>query len=366
MRTIVGWSAVNAVAELVLLAAVAGADDKDKKISLDEAPKAVQDAIKARFPGADVTSIEKENEGGKVVYDVELKHKGRKYEMDIQEDGTIIEIEKEIAARDLPEAVSKGIEARYPRATLKEVMEVYKVRGKDEKLAEYEVTLETADKKTVEVKVSLDGKTVKGEGGEMEAHLAGWTADFSAEKADLVSTGRNPYFILEPGYFLVLENGDEQLTVTVLDETKKVDGVDCRVVEEKEAKGGTVKEKSRNYFAINKRTNSIFYFGEDAGGAWLSGEKGAKFGLMIPGTPLLKGRYYQEVAPGVAMDRAEIVGTAETVVTPAGTFKNCLKTEETTPLDAKEKEHKFYAAGMGLVQEGELKLVKYGSTKNSR
>ncbi len=38
--------------------------------------------------------------------------------------------------------------------------------------------------------------------------LAGWTADFSAEKPDLVATGRNLYFILEPGYVLVLEKSE--------------------------------------------------------------------------------------------------------------------------------------------------------------
>jgi hypothetical protein len=199
-----------------------------------------------------------------------------------------------------------------------------------------------------------------------EDHFTGWTTDFSAEKADLVSTGRNPCFSLEPGYFLILEKGDTQLTITVRDETKKVDGVECRVVEENETKGGKVEEKSKNYLAISKRTNSVFYFGEDVGGAWLSGEKGARFGLMIPGTPLLKARYYQEIAPGVALDRAEIVSVTETVVTPAGTFTNCLKTEETTPLHPKEKEYKYYAPGVGLVQEGELKLVKYGKAKETK
>jgi hypothetical protein len=192
-----------------------------------------------------------------------------------------------------------------------------------------------------------------------------FTKDFWVEKSELSATGRNPYFILEPGYVLVLENGDERLTVTVLDEVKTVDGVECRVVEENETKGDRVVEKSRNYFAISKRTNSVYYFGEDVGGAWMSGEKGARFGLMMPGTPLLKGRFYQEIAPGVAMDRTEIIGLTTTVQTPAGTFKNCLKTEETTPLDAKEKENKYYAPGVGLVQEGGLKLVKYGFAKKS-
>ena len=162
MRRIIGWSAWSALAGLILWSAAAVADDK--KITLDQAPGGVQNAIKARFPGAEVTSVEKETEEGKVVYDIELKHKGCKYEMDIQEDGTVLEIEKEMAQKELPEAVLKGIETAYPKAVLKEIMEVYKVKGKEEKLTEYEVTLEKADKSTVEVKVSLDGKTVKPEG----------------------------------------------------------------------------------------------------------------------------------------------------------------------------------------------------------
>src|SRR5436305_9670938 len=98
MRKILGRSGAGAVAALVVLVAVAWADDtKDKKITLDKAPKAVQDAIKARFPKGEVTSIEKETEDGKVVYDIELKSEGRKYEMDIREDGTVLEIEKEVA-----------------------------------------------------------------------------------------------------------------------------------------------------------------------------------------------------------------------------------------------------------------------------
>jgi hypothetical protein len=188
----------------------------------------------------------------------------------------------------------------------------------------------------------------------------GWTHDFSAEKADLAASGRNSYFVLEPGYVLVLKGGDEQLTITVKDETKKVDGVECRVVEEKETKGDKVIECSNNYFAISKRTNSVYYFGEDVGGAWLSGEKGARFGLMMPGLPLVGAKHYQEVAPKVAMDRAEIVSVRETVKTPAGDFKNCVKVEESTPLEPGKKEYKYYAPGVGLVQEGSLKLVKYG------
>ena len=186
-----------------------------------------------------------------------------------------------------------------------------------------------------------------------------------------------PYFILEPGYQLVLEGGQERLTITVLDEIKMVDGVETRVVEERETKGGELIEVSRNFFAISKRTNSVFYFGEEVDiykdgklasheGAWLSGVGGARFGLMMPGQVLLKARYYQEVAPGAAMDRAETVSLSETVTTPAGKLENCQKTEETTPLEPGDKGYKLYARGIGLVQDGSLKLVKHGQAAAQR
>lgn len=203
-----------------------------------------------------------------------------------------------------------------------------------------------------------------------------WTDVFLEDKADMVSIGRNPWFIaLEPGTVLVFDNAKdkEHLVVTVLEETRKVDGVETRVVEERETVDGKLKEVSRNYFVIGKKTNNVYYFGEEVDeykdgkivghpGAWLSGEKGARYGLLMPGTPLLGARHYQEVAPGVAMDRAEIVSLTETLETPAGTFKNVLKVEETTPLEP-DKAYKYYAAGVGLIRDGGLRLVKHTPAK---
>lgn len=198
-----------------------------------------------------------------------------------------------------------------------------------------------------------------------------WTQTFSVEPGDLASTGRNPFFILEPGWQMVYEGGSERLVITVLDETRVIDGVETRLVEERETKSGQIVEVSRNFFAISRRTNGVFYFGEEvdlyrdgeiAGheGAWVAGVGGARFGLMMPGLPLLGARYYQEIAPEVAMDRAEIVSLDATVKCPAGNFEHCLKVEETTPLEAGEKEYKYYAAGIGMVQDGSLKLVRHG------
>src|SRR5689334_21482765 len=86
-----------------------------------------------------------------------------------------------------------------------------------------------------------------------------WTATFRVDKAQLVPHGKNPYFSLEPGDFLVLEGDGEQLTITVLEQAKKVDGVETRVVEERELKNGKLAEVSRNFFAICPRTNGVYY-----------------------------------------------------------------------------------------------------------
>ena len=201
-----------------------------------------------------------------------------------------------------------------------------------------------------------------------------WTSDFRVEATDWTNTGRNPYFVLEPGYSLTLENGPERLVVTVLNDTRTIDGVATRVVEERETKGTEIVEVSRNYFAMSQRTNAVFYFGEDVDmykggkvasheGSWLAGTDGAKFGLMMPGLPLIKARYYQEIAPRVAMDRAEIVSLSERLQTPAGTFTNVLKTIETSQLESGPGEAKYYAAGIGLLQDGSLKLVRYSKDK---
>lgn len=204
------------------------------------------------------------------------------------------------------------------------------------------------------------------------AGAASWTEEFGFDKSELSSTGSNPFFILEPGYQMCFEKGDERLTITVLDETKVVDGVETRVVEEREGSGDVIEEISRNYFAISNKTNSVFYFGEDSadyneqgevtgrGGSWLAGSGGARPGLIMPGLPLLGARYYQEIAPKVAMDRAEIASISDTVEVPAGRFENVLKTIESSPLEPLAKENKVYARGVGLLKDGKLELTKYG------
>jgi hypothetical protein len=82
----------------------------------------------------------------------------------------------------------------------------------------------------------------------------------------------------------------------------------------------------------------------------------------MPGTILLGARHYQEISPN-AMDRAEIISDDVTMKTPAGTFRNCIRIEETSGIDPDEKCYKTYAPGLGLIQDEDLLLTEYRKTK---
>jgi hypothetical protein len=199
---------------------------------------------------------------------------------------------------------------------------------------------------------------------------------FVVDQADWASSGTNPYFVLEPGYFLEFEGVEHgknvRLVVTVLDETKVVDGVETRVVEERESEGGELTEVSRNYYAFSTKDQGVYYFGEDVdeyeggkvakhGGSWHAGENGARFGLMMPGVPFNGMRWYQELAPGVAMDRSEVVSLWETLDVE-GRKVNCLRIQESSALE-KGTEFKSYAPLIGLVRDGPCKLVRHGASQ---
>jgi len=221
-----------------------------------------------------------------------------------------------------------------------------------------------------------------------------FTTDFRLKECKFMTKGINPHFILIPGYKLILEGeeeDDEGQTVkiraerTVLSDIEKIEFKDkdgnkikllSRVVEEREYEDGDLIEVSRNFFAICKNTNSVYYFGEDVDdyedgeivghvGAWRAGENDAIPGLMMPGTFLLGSKYFQERAEAdESVDRGEntAMGLDESVT--AGNFKDCVEVVDTNPAeqicDTEEGDVKVYCPGVGLVKDEELELVEYG------
>lgn len=200
-----------------------------------------------------------------------------------------------------------------------------------------------------------------------------FTDQFHLERCTFITKGRNPFLVLVPGYTQVLEGTDAgapaSLTITVLDATAVIGGVTTRIIEERHVQDGVLVEISRNYFAICRQNNSVFYFGEDTdiyangqivshAGSWHHGANGARAGLIMPGIQLLGSRYFQEIAPGVATDQAEITALETTVTTPLRTFTGVLVTRETSPLNPTSVDFKSFAPGVGLVKSNDLLLVK--------
>ncbi len=210
-----------------------------------------------------------------------------------------------------------------------------------------------------------------------------FTTEFRLEDCKFKTRGVNTYFILKPGYKLVLEGEEDgetlRVEITVLSRTENISLPDIgvvktRVVEERETVNGELVEVSRNFFAICKKTNDVFYFGEDVDiyengeivsheGAWRAGEPDdsglAEPGIIMPGTFLLGARYFQEQADGIALDRAEHVEMGLEVTTEAGTFSNCVRIIETSPLEPGEESEKIYCPEVGLIVDDEVELVEF-------
>jgi len=203
-----------------------------------------------------------------------------------------------------------------------------------------------------------------------------FTAEFKLKDCKFTTVGANPYFILKPGYQLILENREtaQRVVKTVLNETETIvlpgiGPVQTRVLREQHYENGRLVEVSTNFFAICTKTNDVFYFGEQVDifnpngrkthdGSWRAGLRGARPGIIMPGTFLLGSRYFQEQAPGVAMDMAEHVEMGLRVETEAGTFKGCVRVIETTPLEPGTESEKIYCPGVGQVDDDGLRLVR--------
>jgi len=277
---------------------------------------------------------------------------------------------------ELPAGIKKAIDQACPNG---EIIKIEKeIEGEDP--GQYDIYIRYAEKK-YEVEISAEGKVVEIKETKSAAKASGseksekWTDSFDIADRKFSTIGKNRFFILKPGHQLTLESPEEKVVITVLDETKNIGGIKTRVVEEREEENGKLKEVSRNFFAICKKHGDVFYFGEEVdiykdgnivrhSGAWRADEKDSKAGIIMPGTILLGARHYQEIAPN-AMDRAEIISDDVTLKTPAGTFTNCIKVEETSGVEPNEKCYKIYAPGIGMIQDEDLLLTKY-SKANSK
>lgn len=161
-------TATKAALTLTLLLG-ATARGAEEPIAPDKVPEAAMKAVKAKFPGAKITEAAKEEDAGKTVYEVTLTFEGSKYDVTATPEGKIELVEKTIPTASLPKAVAEAVKAKYPKGTIKLAEELIKgdettyevlVGGAEE--TDYELVLDAKGKITgEETKKAGDEKAEK-------------------------------------------------------------------------------------------------------------------------------------------------------------------------------------------------------------
>jgi uncharacterized membrane protein YkoI len=154
---------MTAAGFLALLGLVSGAQAQEAQIKLDQVPKAVMDAAKAKFPGANIKGASKETEGGKTVFELEMTHEGRNTDVTFQADGTLVLVETAIPENEVASAALKAVKDKYPGAKIDLVESVKKGPEMKKEVDYYEFHLTTSGKKSAEVEVDPKGKILKTE-----------------------------------------------------------------------------------------------------------------------------------------------------------------------------------------------------------
>jgi hypothetical protein len=193
--------------------------------------------------------------------------------------------------------------------------------------------------------------------------LGGAVYDPAIDPTNFVSNITNPFMSLTPGTnFIYVSQGipdAESNVVSVTHNTKVILGVTCVEVHDVVYVNGVLTEDTLDWFAQDTAGN-VWYFGENSEelsgglvvsleGSWTAGVNGAKPGIVMKAQPAAGDFYRQEFSLGTAEDIAEVIDLTDSVAVPYGAFNNCLKTEETSPLEPDALEHKFYASGVGLI-----------------
>ena len=184
------------------------------------------------------------------------------------------------------------------------------------------------------------------------------------DPADFVDRIDNPFLPFLPGARSIYRETDaegarQRVKVTVTDRTRAIEGIDATVVHDKVTERGALVENTFDWYAQDVCGN-VWYLGENTKeyedgevvsteGSWEHGVDGAMAGVVMPADPQVGLAYRQEYYAGEAEDRGEIASLDEQAQVPFGHFRDVLMTRDTTPLQPRVLEYKFYAEGIGVV-----------------
>lgn len=186
----------------------------------------------------------------------------------------------------------------------------------------------------------------------------------SITASDFVPRIDNPWLPLVLGNAWVYQassaGGATTITVTVLEETREIGGVNATVVRDVvTGADGKVLEDSRGWFAQDAAGNvwalgeaTTVYDGDETSteGSWEAGVDGAEAGLAMAAAPRVGDGYRREFLRGEAEDRATVLALDASANVPFGSFTDLVETEDTTPLAPGLVERRLYARDVGLIQ----------------
>jgi hypothetical protein len=181
---------------------------------------------------------------------------------------------------------------------------------------------------------------------------------------------QNPYYPLTAGLVTRLRgtDGDEHFrqVVRVTGRTRRIAGVEAVVVRDVVWRAdGSLAEATSDWYAAD-RDGNVWYFGEDTAtydeaghvesreGSWEAGVDGAVAGMIMPAHPRPSLAARMEFAKGEAEDQAWVVQRLPSVRTPGGQREHVVRTLEWSRLEPDVVSMKFYARGLGIVEERDI------------
>jgi len=132
---------------------VGAASAQEKKIKRSDLPPAVEKTVAAQSAGATIRGFSAEKEKGQTLFEVAMTVNGHSKDISMAADGSIVEIEEQVALDSLSPEVKAGLQAKAGKG---KILKVESLTKKD-KLVAYEARVVTNGKKS-EVQVGPDGK----------------------------------------------------------------------------------------------------------------------------------------------------------------------------------------------------------------
>ncbi|HMB07643.1 MAG TPA: hypothetical protein VKP69_28415 [Isosphaeraceae bacterium] len=138
----------------LITSAALGQQEKEQRIDLAKVPATVKKAADMAAPGVTWHHASKE---AKTIYELTGKNAhGREVEVEVTPEGEVIEIETAIPLSEVPKVALDAFKAKHPHLKATGAESVWE----GGKIVAYDI-LTRKDHKSVEYRVSPDGKTVK-------------------------------------------------------------------------------------------------------------------------------------------------------------------------------------------------------------